>query len=373
MPFLVQIMQSPRFMVLVLSGFMISVMASPEFPNVNAPLAMILIASITFCLLGISMGFYEDEYEIFRHNHKKSRYKMVEYMLVFAPSFSLSILLLIRLFSRYHFFTRPALLDFGPKKGDYIFASNISFYGGGFSSFGHYIQGFLASFLSRVKCKSKKRDNENIRDRDGGNENEDDPTLTWRCGSTPPDMSFVNIAAYLFTIYPTYNFVKRCIRTPDTFATSSYMNNGMEWALGFWSGHSAGFIADIVSFKKMHEDRATSSSDSTADTVSITSQITAQDEAISSMGITTITPAAEDENKRSCPCSALFVFLMFGWVVGFCFLVSVFGACAMTGYTWNMCEGESTECVNYNAEGATGVIAFVITMVPALAVCAVLF
>ncbi|VEU38509.1 unnamed protein product [Pseudo-nitzschia multistriata] len=378
MPFFTRIMQSPRFLACVMGGFLISVMASPSFPFVNGPLAVLLIITVTFCLLSISMGYYDDESIEIRNKQGTSCYKKAEYLLIFAPSFALSILLLIRLFSRNKFFTVPGLLEFGPKNGDMNeFISNIAFLGGSGTAFGHWIQGFLASFLLRVNCKKCKKndvDDLSFHDSDG---NADDQRMAWRCGRTPPGMNIANIAAYYGTIYPTYNFVKRCIRTPDTFATSSYMNNGMEWALGFWTGHAAGFIADTMFYNRMRPIANASGSDSTAETVV---SIISEEETRPSSAITTTTadvpvpePTIRSEDKRwNCPFSFSFVLLMLGWVIGTLFLTSVFGACIMTGYTWNKCEGESEECVNYNPDEFPAIIAFIITMVPTLTVCAVL-
>ena len=386
MPFLVQIVHSPRFFICVLGGFLIAVVASPSFPFVNGPLAMLLIIGVTLCLLSVSMGYCDDVSKEIRRKQQRSRYKKAEYLLIFAPSFSLSILLLIRLFSRDHFYTIPGLLEFGPKKGDgFDYEPNLAFIGGGFGAFGHLIQGFLASFLLRVKCKCKKNDDDDDDANDSldGNENDDDPKMTWRFGSTPPDMNLFNITAYFFLVYPIYNFVKRYVRTPDTFATSSYMGNGMEWTVGFWVGHTAGFIADAGSYKKMHGNTSTTSSDSssTGDTVMATSiSVISQDETTITSAIGTTTIAIDDatesrsgvQNKWTCPCSVSFVLLMFGWLVGFWFLVSVFGACIMTGYTWNMCEGESEDCLNFSESGGRISISVILSMIPALGVCGVL-
>jgi len=349
---------------------------------------MLLIVGVTLCLLAVTMGYCDIASIEIRRKQQRSRYKKAEYLLIFAPSFSLSILLLIRLFAKDHFYTLPALLEFGPKKGDgFDYEPNMAFIGGGFDAFGHLLQGFLASFLLRVKCKCKKNDDDDDDDANDsldGNEDGDDPKMTWRCGSTPPDMNLLNITAYLFLIYPIYNFVKRYVRTPDTFATSSYMNNGMEWTVGFWVGHTAGFIADAGSYKNMHRNSATTSSDSSnsGDTVTATSiSVISQDETTitSAIGTTTIAIADATEsrngvqNKWTCPCSISFIFLMFGWLIGFLFLASVFGGCIMTGYTWNMCEGESEDCLNFSASGGRKIISVILTIIPALAVCGVLF
>lgn len=48
------------------------------------------------------------------------------------------------------------------------------------------------------------------------------------------------------TIYPIYNLIKRATFHSDNFAISSYSNNNMEWALGFYFGINVGIMAKQV-------------------------------------------------------------------------------------------------------------------------------
>lgn len=47
-------------------------------------------------------------------------------------------------------------------------------------------------------------------------------------------------------VYPVYNIIKRGIKTASQFATSSFCNNGMEWALGFLVGLSLGLLLSVT-------------------------------------------------------------------------------------------------------------------------------
>ena len=111
--------------------------------------------------------------------------------LVVIPSISFFLLLFVRLLFKEHFSSDAAALDFGYKHGDPD-SPNLAFRGG--SSWGHWIQGFVATLCAYASTASN-----------------DNPKISLK----------LECASYLGTVYIVYNFVKRVIRTPNTFATSS--------------------------------------------------------------------------------------------------------------------------------------------------------
>ena len=118
--------------------------------------------------------------------------------LLFGSGISLFIILLIRLIvGQQHFSGHIANLDFGFKGGG---GSNLAFVIE-WNTLGHWIQGFLASSLAFVP------------------------------------RNYAQFVSSTMTIYPIYNFIKRVKKSASTFASSSFMNNGMEWSMGFLLGH----------------------------------------------------------------------------------------------------------------------------------------
>ncbi|KAL3905158.1 MAG: hypothetical protein SGILL_009790, partial [Bacillariaceae sp.] len=132
-----------------------------------------------------------------------------------------------------------------------------------------------------------------------------------------------SLAASAFTVYPVYNFVKRMtLKNPETFATSSFSNNGMEWAMGFWGGLALGqclytfcrmrrssFTTDAVESNQLAESRASNDGD----------------EGPSRQGLL--------------PRMVTILKVLLGVLL----LISVFGAAIMYGYTWNNCEEVQNE------------------------------
>ena len=157
-----------------------------------------------------------------------------------GPSLGLTLVLLVRLFvGASVFLGDPAALDFGWKYGidsdaeaqnNEISApeaeKNISFDPG--SSYGHLFQGFCASILvtpvvMRWLMKKKTRNKCN-----------------W----------FLKLAPFPFTLYPSYNLIKRFLyANGEAFAGTSFANNNMEWSCGLVLGLALGqFITAVSAF-----------------------------------------------------------------------------------------------------------------------------
>lgn len=242
-------------------------------------------------------------------------------LLIIAPSTSLSILLLVRLLSIEHFSTNPAALNFGFKQN---YDANVSFEGG--SAFGHWIQGVIATVFAYPAVTG---------------------VLSRLCRGKPlllaPPRSWVlllgDFASFAFTFYPSYNFVKRMVRTPETFATSSYMNNGCEWAFGSIVGVSVGML--LTSITKWRVIEALRQANWTSSESYSKSYPFAKVESII------------DERL-----------VFFSWVCrgvarmfGVLFLASVIAAAAVMGITWNNCEKGGEDCTSFEMEeGSPGLI-----------------
>lgn len=143
-----------------------------------------------------------------------------------GPSLALMVMLLIRLFiGATTFLGNPSALDFGWKYGiesGEDAEKNVSFTVT-FDSYGHAIQGFLAAFLGTpVVTRGLYRLSQR--------------RLKW----------LFQIAPYVLTVYPTYNLVKRFMRSREAFAGSSFSNNGFEWAAGFVLGLALGQLMTSI-------------------------------------------------------------------------------------------------------------------------------
>ena len=243
--------------------------------------------------------------------------------LVVIPSISLFCLLFVRLLFQEHFSSDPAALDFGYKHGDKD-EPNLSFRGG--SSWGHWIQGFVATFCAYASSSATKK-----------------MGLKLEC------------AAYAGTIYIIYNFVKRMVRTPNTFATSSYMNNGCEWAIGAWVGIASGML--LMTLVRHRQTWKNESSDDNDEELQ-------REEGESST-----------KNDSSTKCSAFASAMLFLFrTIAAVYCLSVVAASVMMGLTWNNCEKGGTNCGNYDAAGIPIGITVGLTLIPVVvAACGVVW
>eukprot|EP01063_Lacrimia_lanifica_P011296 TRINITY_DN18100_c0_g2_i1.p1 TRINITY_DN18100_c0_g2~~TRINITY_DN18100_c0_g2_i1.p1 ORF type:complete len:493 (+),score=103.98 TRINITY_DN18100_c0_g2_i1:33-1511(+) len=127
----------------------------------------------------------------------------------------LFILFAVRLFAAGHFGGRASAFDFGLKcaaDNPDCTTRNVAFVPE-FNSFGHCIQGCLSLFLFPRALRVPHR----------------------AAGALEA------IACWLL-VYPAYNVVKRTVKSADSFAASSFANNGSEWAMGFMLGISAWMV-----------------------------------------------------------------------------------------------------------------------------------
>jgi len=243
--------------------------------------------------------------------------------MVIASGLSLTLLLSIRLIlGEAHFGGHSASLDFGPKYGIVGGESNIAF-DNKFSTYGHCLQGFFSSSLhfpcilgllsiSTSACSSRFH-----RDTSG----------RW-------SLVFFLILASLFTLYPSYNFIKRICKHGETFASSSYMNNATEWALGFCVGLPVGFL--ITSWEKSTiYDHILNNS--------IPDEDGYADEAKDYQDL--LYPCnIEDHTYPPAVTKVVKIVQVFLYSLLVC---TVFGFGFAMGYTWNNCQEGATDCINY--------------------------
>lgn len=228
-----------------------------------------------------------------------------------APSLALCLMLLIRLFvGAPVFLGDPSALDFGWKygidDGDEA-EKNVSFTVD-FNSYGHALQGFFASLLATPVV------------------------LKWLVKVSGGRLKgLFQVAPFALTIYPTYNLIKRFVKSRDAFAGSSFANNGFEWTSGFVLGLAVGqLITAITSCLFLFYFRRVDPSSAGADFVE--AQETAE-------------KGKKDETSESevfeASCMVKFLQSFFGFLLVF----TVYAAGVLYGLTWYSCL-EDTTCVN---------------------------
>lgn len=233
------------------------------------------------------------------------------FQVFFPTAISVGLVLLIRLLAVDHFATAPIQLDFGPKYDGS--EDNIAFeHGGDENSYGHWIQGVLAGILSFPAVNG---------------------TLTvgiQRIRRVIPIHSknallFFDVVQACMTIYSSYNFIKRMARSADVFATSSFSDNALEWLIGVAVGVSMG-----VCFTSLYK---------------YYTLVTNPDYQIS-MQMKTDTGSLSTNDK------------IILWGVrtpkGLLLLMTSFSSGLMIALSWNNCENNSDECINYSANNPSG-------------------
>lgn len=154
--------------------------------------------------------------------------------LFIGPSIALFLTILLRLGAGADNFNgNPSNLDFGPKNGVPDNEDNIAFVNE-FNSYGHCLQGVFAAMFAFpavpglvtqiLTCQYKE----------------------WWAECNKPLWSLLKFTVAAMSIYPIYNLFKRFIEHGDTFASSSFCNNGLEWAWGFLVGLAFGSLITVM-------------------------------------------------------------------------------------------------------------------------------
>ena len=147
--------------------------------------------------------------------------------------------LAIRLDATDRFGGSPANLDFGVKAGD---GENIAF-GPSFASFGHCVQGVLASFLSYPAVAGV------IARICGSRSSSYQGSATSSFLLKKPNvyvLLFCQLVSALTTIYPPYSLIKRVMKDVEEFSVTSHMNNTTEWVLGYVLGVGIGWFVTVL-------------------------------------------------------------------------------------------------------------------------------
>lgn len=242
----------PELVVSFLSfGFFIATVAYPV--KNDAPRSALLIALlIVISILSGSAGYarYASDRQTKAHYAENSDQSVLQwggvvklflqpsrsvFILLHGSAFVLLLILTARLYGVENFRTQPTNLEFGPKDGiiqnDGSYEENIAF-SPRFSSFGHAIQGVLAALLSFPAVSGSLAH------------------LIGRIGMrgsinfnrTRIVLVITRLAYSLLTLYPTYNLIKRVIKSYPIFATTSYANNSLEWSMGYGLGLALGML-----------------------------------------------------------------------------------------------------------------------------------
>ena len=265
-------------------------------------------------------------------------------VMVFSSGISLFLLLAFRLvYGAEHFRGYPPLLYFGPKYGDPSeeSVSSIAFENE-FKSYGHCVQGIIASMLVfpavvGALSRTLRREGENK-----------GIIFSNPSGSF---MALSELTASCMTIYPSYNFVKQAILHYKVFATSSFTNNGMEWAMGFILGISLGLLVSAFIRKTIirgHIDNPTT-------TRNLFFRKDHNRELI--YGKFDEYPMNE---------AVVWVIFMVQILLGFLLTFSVYGASILLGHSWNSCEDQTDSCLNFVAEWPSNGLKYGLICIPGL-------
>ena len=148
--------------------------------------------------------------------------------LIMVGGLTVTFELLIRLCLAESFGGQPFAFDFGLKCPAGITpctSRNVAFTPE-FNSFGHCVQGTLSLLLFPAVERASLRAGAAV--------------------SQSRILTLVRSASCFVVVYPTYNITKRALKSADSFAASSFSNNGAEWGLGFVLGLSCGVLATTL-------------------------------------------------------------------------------------------------------------------------------
>lgn len=258
--------------------------------------------------------------------------------LYFGPSVSLFLIVLVRLVaSPDNFQGDPSQLDFGPKYGIEDGEPNKAFTHE-FNSYGHCLQGVIAAMFAFpavsglltqiLTCQWKE----------------------WWTECNKALLSVIKLVACFMTIYPTYNLIKRLSRSAETFATSSFCNNGFEWAAGIIIGLALGNLVSMLVKRsvalKIHEDN---DFQETLDRANGESWV---------LG----TQRQPDYQAK---------LNGFTFIMGVVLMFTVFVAAVFFGLTWHACENGGDDCVNYSDDGISVEVLATFVIIPTVVITAV--
>jgi hypothetical protein len=260
--------------------------------------------------------------------------------LFFGPSIALFLIILLRLVAgAENFDGNPGKLNFGPKNGVSDNEDNVAFVNE-FNSYGHCLQGVLAAMFAfpavsgivtqLLTCQHKE----------------------WWAECNKPLWSLSKFVATAMSIYPIYNLFKRFIEDGDTFAASSFCNNGLEWACGSMVGMAFGNLITVVVKRAM--------------TLKIRQNGHEMQQVLErSDGQSWVLGTQAPPN---------FQLKLNGlqFLIGVAFVFTAFAAAALFGLTWHSCiPGSDDSCVNYSPEGMATEVLATFLAIPTVVIVAV--
>lgn len=260
--------------------------------------------------------------------------------LFIGPSLALFLIILLRLTAGADNFNgNPSNLDFGPKNGEPDNEDNIAFENE-FNSYGHCLQGVLAAMFAfpavsglvtqLLTCHCKE----------------------WWAECNRPLWSLLKFMAAAMTIYPIYNLFKRFIEHGDTFASSSFCNNGLEWAWGYLVGLAFGNVITVM-VKRAFTQKMLQNSQEIEEVLKRSDG--------QSWVLGTLTPP---------PLQPILNVLQF--LIGIVLTFTAFAAAVLFGLTWHNCIPESGDnCVNYSEEGVPIDVLVTFSIIPTVVITGV--
>jgi len=249
------------------------------------------------------------------------------------PSLSLVVILLIRLFMGARVFLGdPVSFDFGWKYGvvDGKDAEKSITYTPDINTYARLFQGVLSAFLATPAVMRGLLQLTEGRHR-----------------------SLLLLLPYALSLYPTYSLIKRFIKARDSFAGSSFANNGYEWASGFILGLALGqLITASCSLRYMI----------------LSSRYESSTEEGNQGGRSHNRPRIDDDDLKA---SGFAKFLQRS--LGLLLIFSVYSSAVLYGMTWFACE-EGQQCVNTENEGEdvdkfSTEILIIMILVPSVIMC----
>ena len=238
-------------------GICIATIAAPG-PRSYALIAISFVVALT---LGVAFYLHyrnsclveksTDEYrKIQKILYDVFRPSCINITLLYSSILIHAIIIMVRIDATDIFGGHKQNLDFGIRStGDEsnIAMTNVA------TTYGHFLQGFLASFLSfpAVVGLLARLPNSYLNRELYANPNSTNTPSSSRysvlLGSSPKFsiIIFLQLAAACMTIYPSYSGIKRLIKSSESFSRTSHLNNVTEWLLGSLLGIGIGWSTTV--------------------------------------------------------------------------------------------------------------------------------
>lgn len=240
-------------------GICIATIAAPG-PRSYALIAISFVVALT---LGVAFYLHyrnsclveksTDEYrKIQKILYDVFRPSCINITLLYSSILILAIIIMVRIDATDIFGGHKQNLDFGIKSTGTGDESNIAMTNVA-TTYGHFLQGFLASFLSfpavvglLARLPNSYLNRESYANPDSTN-TPSNSRYSMLLGSSPKFSIIIllQLAAACMTIYPSYSGIKRLIKSSESFSRTSHLNNVTEWLLGSLLGIGIGWSTTV--------------------------------------------------------------------------------------------------------------------------------